>query len=297
MTDDANVKDTRRVINAEQEKKDARRRERQLRAVDPEPPLSPSDSSATAQPPMSSEVPPLARLRRILDEVGKEVRSRGLVGEERLAKTIYLVFTSRLLTSRFPPPSKAMASGKSYTLETSRFFPPEAYLEFTGMSEKALVYSTEEYANRTIIIYEVTALREGVEDDMTSYFVRSLLSEGRIDYEVTIRDTHGGFTTKKIRKEGPTNLVFTTTKTQVHAENETRVLSLATDDSASRRRGCCSNLPTKATLVTTWNRGATFSGGSPRPSTESPSPTPNSSHSGYRPSLCGCVATSARCWR
>jgi hypothetical protein len=66
---------------------------------------------------------------------------------------------------------------------------------------------------------------------MTSYFVRSLLSEGRIDYEVTVRDKEGGFTTKKIVKQGPTNLIFTTTKTKVHAENETRILSLATDDS------------------------------------------------------------------
>ena len=80
-------------------------------------------------------------------------------------------------------------------------------------------------------MYEVVALREGLEDDMTSYFVRSLLSEGRIDYEVTVRDKDGGFTTKRITKEGPTNLVFTTTKTKVHAENETRILSLGTDDS------------------------------------------------------------------
>jgi hypothetical protein len=59
----------------------------------------------------------------------------------------------------------------------------------------------------------------------------SLLSEGRIDYEVTVRVKDGGFTTKKIVKQGPTNLIFTTTKTRVHAENETRILSLATDDS------------------------------------------------------------------
>ncbi len=36
---------------------------------------------------------------------------------------------------------------------------------------------------------------------------------------------------RRIIKEGPTNLVFTTTKTKVHAENETRILSLGTDDS------------------------------------------------------------------
>ena len=60
------------------------------------------------------------------------------------------------------------------------------------MSERALVYSPEQYSHRTLIVYEVVALREGVEDDMTSYFVRSLLSEGRINYPVTVRDKDGG---------------------------------------------------------------------------------------------------------
>ncbi len=198
-----------------------------------EPLLSPVKTSATAQPRRSTTMPAVARLQRILDAVAEEVRSRGLVGEEHLAKTLYLVMTSRLLDKLVSAGVKGhSASGKSNTVETvTRFFPPASYLEFTAMSQRALVYSTEEYAHRTLIVYEVTALREGVEDDMTSYFVRSLVSEGRIEYPVTVRDKDGGFITKTIVKEGPTNLIFTTTKTQVHAENETRILSLATDDS------------------------------------------------------------------
>jgi hypothetical protein len=195
------------------------------------------DSAATVQHPSLEAVQPVAGLRRILDAVADEVQSRGLVGEERLAKTLYLVLTSRLLDKQVSAGVKGhSASGKSYTVETvTKFFPDEAYLEFTAMSEHALVYSAEKYTHRTLIVYEVTALREGVEDDMTSYFVRSLLSEGRIKHEVTIRDKEtGGFKTEKITKEGPTNLIFTTTKTRVHAENETRILSLATDDSRAQ---------------------------------------------------------------
>lgn len=209
--------------------------------TEPEPPehgavYTPLNTTATPQHSSSTEVPTLARLRRILDKVAAEVRSRGLVGEERLAQTLYLILTSRLLDKQVSAGVKGhSASGKSYTVETvARFFPPEAYLEFTAMSERALVYSTEQFAHRTLIVYEVTALREGVEDDMTAYFIRSLLSEGRIDYEVTIRAKDGGFTTRKITKQGPTNLIFTTTKTRVHAENETRILSLATDDSTAQ---------------------------------------------------------------
>jgi hypothetical protein len=198
----------------------------------------PQNNTATPQHRTSASVPTLARLRRILDAVADEVRSRGLVGEEKLAQTLYLVLTSRVLDKQVSAGVKGhSASGKSYTVETvMRFFPADAYLEFTAMSERALVYSTEDYAHRTIVIYEVTALREGAEDDMTSYLIRSLLSEGRIDYEVTVRGKDGGFTTKKITKHGPTNLVFTTTKTRVHAENETRILSLATDDSSAQTK-------------------------------------------------------------
>jgi hypothetical protein len=198
--------------------------------------ITPSSSAATVQPPRSTHMPPIARLRRILDRLAPEIRARGLVGEERLAQTLYLILTSRLLDKQVSAAVKGhSASGKSYTVETvARFFPPEAYLEFTAMSERALVYSTEDYAHRTLIVYEVTALREGVEDNMTSYFVRSLLSEGRIKYPVTVRAKDGGFTTKTITKEGPTNLIFTTTKTKVHAENETRILSLSTDDSRAQ---------------------------------------------------------------
>ncbi|WP_156670145.1 DUF3854 domain-containing protein, partial [Mycobacterium sp. E3305] len=200
------------------------------------PSLSPREITATAQPPSLEAVAGLARLPRILDAVATEIRSRGLVGEECLARTLYLVLTSRLLSQQVSAGVKGhSASGKSRTVElVSRFFPPEAYREFTAMSERALVYSPEEFSHRTLILYEVVALREGVEDDLTSYFVRSLLSEGRIVYDTTVRDKDGNLVTKTIVKEGPSNLIFTTTKTRVHAENETRILSLTTDDSSEQ---------------------------------------------------------------
>lgn len=94
-----------------------------------------------------------------------------------------------------------------------------------------MVYSKEDYSHRSIVVYEAVALREGMQDNLTSYFVRSLLSEGRIEYPVTVRDKDGNWTTKTIVKEGPTNLILTTTKVAIHSENETRALSLNTDDS------------------------------------------------------------------
>jgi hypothetical protein len=183
-----------------------------------------------------TEPPPIAYETRILDRFKREIRVCGLVGEERNAATLYLILTSRLLDKQVSAGVKGhSSSGKSYSVETVvRYFPPDEVIEFTAMSERALVYSTQEFAHRTLVIYEVVALREGIEDNLTAYFVRSLLSEGQIKYETTIRDKDGGFTTKMITKQGPTNLIFTTTQTRVHAENETRVLSLNTDDSRAQ---------------------------------------------------------------
>ncbi len=184
-------------------------------------------------------LPPLAQEPNILARFAATVCASGVVGEERNAKLIYLAMTSRLLAE---PVSLAMkgtsSSGKSFTTEmTLRFFPIEAYISMTAMSERALVYMKEPFAHRTLVIFEAVALREQREkneSNLTAYLVRSLLSEGRISYPVTVHDKQEGFVTKTIVKEGPTNLILTTTATQLHAENETRLISLPTNDSADQ---------------------------------------------------------------
>jgi hypothetical protein len=207
---------------------------------------SPPTRSATAQP-HERPAPALAYEPRILDAFTDEVRKRGLVGEERNACILYLVVTSRLLDRQVSAGVKGhSSSGKSFSVETVLdFFPDDAVIVFTAMSEKALIYSSRDFRHRTLVVYEITALREGVEDDLTSYFVRTLLSEGRLDYEVTVRKD-GDFTTRHIVKEGPTNLIFTTTKTRVHPENETRVLSLHSDDSSQQTKRVLLELATEA---------------------------------------------------
>jgi hypothetical protein len=206
---------------------------------EPEPPPEPPASIPPRNRRNRATTPPrLARDLRILSRFAVEARACGLVGERTAAQLIYLVVTSRLLDKPVSLGVKGhSSSGKSFTVETTcKFFPREALLEFTAMSQRALVYSNEDYQHRTLVLYEVVALREGVEDDLTAYFVRSLLSEGRISYPVTVRDKEGGFTTKTIVKEGPTGLIFTTTKPRIHGENETRVLSITSDDSRAQTK-------------------------------------------------------------
>src|SRR5262249_23931357 len=136
--------------------------------IDPSPDFT-SDARATAQP--SEDRPALADEPKILDRLRAEVRRRGLVGEDRKAAGVYLVLTSRMLDRPVSAGVKGhSSSGKSYVVETLlRFFPASAFVEYTAMSQCALVYSREEFKHRTIVVYELTALREGVDDDLTSY--------------------------------------------------------------------------------------------------------------------------------
>jgi hypothetical protein len=183
----------------------------------------------------------------VLDLLVRDLRVCGVVGEDRNAKVIFLALCSRLLDEPVSVGVKGVSgSGKSFTTEAVlKFFPPSAYCAMTAMSERALIYSKDEFKHRTIVLYEATALREQrekVESNLTAYIVRSLLSEGRIDYSVTVKDKAGNFTSKTITKEGPTNLIVTTTATSLHNENETRMLSLPTNDTPAQTRAILRSL-------------------------------------------------------
>jgi len=112
-----------------------------------------------------------------------------------------------------------------------KFFPPAAYFVRTGMSERAIIYSTEDYRHRFIIIFEAAVMNS----DLMSYLIRTLLSEGRVVYEV-VEKTKEGLRPRPIEKEGPTGLITTTTAPKLHPENETRLLSLGVIDTPDQTR-------------------------------------------------------------
>jgi hypothetical protein len=171
----------------------------------------------------------------------------GFTGEHRNAKLTYLAITSRILDDPVSIAVKGLSSsGKSYTISTMlRFFPDEAVITMTAMSERALIYMKDDFARRTLVLFEAVALREErekTESNLTAYIVRSLLSEGEIRYPVAMRGPDGKMVTETITKKGPTNFIVTTTAASLHGENETRMLSLPTDDSAEQTRAIMASI-------------------------------------------------------
>jgi hypothetical protein len=85
--------------------------------------------------------------------------------------------------------------------------------------------------HRFLVLFEAA----GMNGEFATYLIRSLLSEGRLVYEV-VEKTSDGIKPRRIEKEGPTGLLVTTTAVRLHPENETRLLSLTVTDTAEQTR-------------------------------------------------------------
>jgi len=176
----------------------------------------------------------LAKDQNILDRFETDLRTLGLIGEEANAKLLFLAVVSRFFKTPISIAVKGPSSGgKSFLVETVlSFFPGSAFYALTAMSEHALAYSNEPLRHRFLIIYEAN----GMESDLQSYLIRTLLSEGHIRYE-TVEKTAKGLQPRVIEREGPTGLLVTTTAVRLHPENETRLLSLTVTDTSKQTRG------------------------------------------------------------
>ena len=88
-----------------------------------------------------------------------------------------------------------------------------------------MVYDDRPLAHTVLFINEANQLQAD-ENSMFSMLVRTLISEGRIVHQTTVEDPDSptGRRVERIVREGPIALVVTTTG-ELHAENETRMLS------------------------------------------------------------------------
>ncbi len=151
--------------------------------------------------------------------------------------------TSRLLDRPASGAIKGPSSaGKSHLVDkVLEFFPSSAFYALSAMSERALAYSEEPLRHRVLVLYEAA----GLSGDFASYLVRSLLSEGCVRYE-TVEKTSEGLRSKLIEREGPTGLLVTTTAVSLHAENETRLISIPVTDTREQTRAVLLSLATES---------------------------------------------------
>jgi len=175
----------------------------------------------------------LAESTDILAELIADLERCRLVGEIDNAKLLYLAMMSRLLEKIVSVVVKGPSSGgKSHLVKlVASFFPESAFCRFTAMSERTLLYTEEPLSHRHLIFSEAA----GIGSDFQEYIIRTLLSEGFLEYEV-VEKTPEGLRPRKIRKDGPTGFITTTTRVGLNGENETRYLSLTVTDTRDQTR-------------------------------------------------------------
>jgi hypothetical protein len=162
-----------------------------------------------------------------------EVWRKVMAGEENNAKLLYLAATSRLLDKCIHTAIKGPSSaGKSeIRKKVLAFIPDEDVVSFTSLSEKALYYWPDDFPHKILSMGEANGAEEqGFQD----YLLRELMSEGILRYARPMTQVGFGLATQTLTKHGPVAFMVTTTKAALHAENETRMLSLEVDDSAQQ---------------------------------------------------------------
>ena len=175
----------------------------------------------------------LALRDSILSAFAESLQEQGFVGSPNIPQLVYLCLTTRVFRRPVSLVIKGPSgSGKSFALQAAlRYVPDEAYECFSGMSDKALVWSDLDLRNKYFVVQEAAGLRDGE----GRAFLRQLLSEGHVKY-LTVQSTPEGLK-KEIRTvDGPTGLLMTTTANALHNEDESRVLSVQMDESLDRIR-------------------------------------------------------------
>jgi hypothetical protein len=169
---------------------------------------------------------------------------------------MYLAVTSRLLNRPVSVAVKGQSScGKTATtLGVLEFFPESAFYLLSSVTEKALSYLAEPMKHRMLMVYEL----DGVSGKFAKNTLKTLLSEGKIKHLVTTK-VGGEFTAQVVEKEGPTGLLLTTTVPYWDHEMETRMMSVAVDESPEQTQRVVASIAGTAAApgrtvvdVTTW---------------------------------------------
>jgi hypothetical protein len=171
---------------------------------------------------------------RILDRVAEAVSLRGLIGEEKAAKLLFLTQKTVLAMSR--PVSTSVrgpsSAGKNFTVErVYDLVPPSGYVALTGFTVPSLFDAPRPLTGCTLLLFELA----GLQDEIVTYVVRSLLSEQCLRRWIKVKTAEGWETEEQVI-EGPINFVSTTTAVNVDPELDTRLTSIPTNDSRAQTK-------------------------------------------------------------
>lgn len=177
-----------------------------------------------------------ALIRNRIDVVNKS----GVVGERNVVAMYFAALDSRLLPEDTANPN-ALAikntghhgAGKSFAMKKClELYPEDGYHLITSGSAKSLYYLPDGLKHRALIVAEAFQFQaNNAADSEFVYVVRSLLSEGRVSYQVPQKDENGKFITVEMRLDGPTSFITTTIIDKLEPQLEDRLFTIHPDES------------------------------------------------------------------
>jgi hypothetical protein len=240
-------------LRVQQQEDEERRQELEKQNAEDQPAESVDDRAER----LLREMPPQVRqdakayLRdpNLVERISDDIEHLGVAGEKRLALSLYLVGTSRLLDRPLGAIIKGpTASGKSFVInEVARLMPPEAVLIATALTPQSLYYMEQgTLKHRWIVAGERS--RNTKEDEVAdaTKALREMIASGRLSKLIPIKG-EAGMTTVLIEQEGPIAYSETTTRERIFAEDENRLLSLHTDERPEQTRRVITRLAHDAT--------------------------------------------------
>lgn len=174
----------------------------------------------------------------LFDRIAEDLVTIGIVGEQRLAMTTYLVATSRMLSQPLSQLIQGLSSaGKSHVInKAGSLFPPESVLHATDLTPNALYYMSPGALIHTVVLGGERSRLENNARAESTRALREMISEGQIQKVVTQRGPSGELETQRIWQPGPIAFIESTTLGKIFDEDANRMLLLSTDESSAQTK-------------------------------------------------------------
>ncbi len=171
----------------------------------------------------------------ILRDMIEATSRAGLVREKRNRCTLYLMFSTRKMDTPISGIGKGdSSSGKSFlAAKILELIPDEDIEEYTRVSAHAL-----EYGGEFSLQHKILFMREAPGAEESEHALRTLISEKDLTISTVQKNEAGQHESVQKKIQGPTCFYTTTTSLEVHAENETRFLTVFADETEEMTRAC-----------------------------------------------------------
>lgn len=170
----------------------------------------------------------------LMERIGRDFETCGMVGEQSNRLVAYLACTSRLLGRPLAVIIQSTsAAGKSTLMDAVlAFFPEEERIKYSAMTGQSLYYLGE-----SNIQHKILAIVEEEGAERASYALKLLQSEGELTIASTGKNPKTGqMETQTYHVEGPVMIFLTTTAIDIDEELQNRCLTLTVDESTEQTR-------------------------------------------------------------